>query len=101
MSGREFRVMTFLYVTPPTEAEKVLHDLRHLCTLNDDVKALNPSISTTSIPGRLRIEFEFSAIDLEDAERIATASVEMLIRDPGPEHTRDSLMQGSNTLSFA
>lgn len=101
MTERMFRLMTFLYVTPPAEAETALHDLRDLCTLDKDVGALNPLITMTEIPGRLQIEFVFSAKNLEDAESIASRSIKDLIVNLESKNSRDSLMQGSNTLSFA
>lgn len=101
MSSRKFRLMTFLYVTPPTATDIALSDLRDLCTLNDDVKALNPSIRNTSIPGRLRIEFEYSAENLIEAEKIADDSLQTLIIDHTRDDIRDSLTQGSNSLSPA
>lgn len=103
MATKKYRHVTFMYVSPVEMAEMAAADLRDLCTLNDSLQELAPSVSLTSIPGQLRIELVFSASSPQRADEIGKSAIAQLVIGDQIHDDNDHYMRrrGSNTLSFA
>ncbi|MBN9645245.1 hypothetical protein ACFSSC_09660 [Corynebacterium mendelii] len=93
--------MTFVCVTPPDSAQAVLHEFSGRCAAEEEMRELTPSITDTDVPGRLRIELEFHAEDLEEAEQTSDFFIRKFFVNPNPLHPRDALTRVGNTLSCA
>lgn len=101
MSTLSFSLRTFLHVDPAELTDQAIVDIQELCLLNEEIQKLNPVVQSTSMSGRLQIEFTFSAEDFADAELKASDSIAYLLEFLNSKNLHEEIREGSNRLTFA